>query len=135
MRELKLRGLVRRTLVVAPKSQAMQVAEMDTHFNESFSLINPGDLDVLERLEGPSQYINGKSNYIHNYNPWKRFPQAIVTLDAVKPLTRHRGGSNEKNQAYNQNRYEKLIQGQWCLTVVDESQRIGSSNDKVVRYS
>ena len=41
MQELKLRGLVRRTLVVAPKSLVMQwVAEMDTHFNEAFALIN-----------------------------------------------------------------------------------------------
>jgi len=35
-----------------PKSLAMQwVAEMNTHFNEAFALINPGDLDALKRLE------------------------------------------------------------------------------------
>ena len=35
MRELKLRGLVRRILVVSPKGIATQwVAEMQTHFNE-----------------------------------------------------------------------------------------------------
>ena len=67
MRELKLRGLVRRTLVVAPKSLAMQwVAEMDTHFNESFSLVNPGDLDALERLERPGQYVSGENKTVHN---------------------------------------------------------------------
>jgi len=39
MRELKLRGLVRRTLVVAPKGLATQwVAEMQAHFNEEFHL-------------------------------------------------------------------------------------------------
>ena len=135
MRELKLRGLVRRTLVVAPKSLAMQwVAEMDTHFNESFSLVNPGDLDALERLERPGQYVSGETDHTSDYNPWMRFPQAIVTLDAVKPLTRRRGWSKEKIQAYNRNRYERLVQGQWDLIVVDESHRMGGSTDQVARY-
>ncbi|SLM29552.1 Helicase domain protein (fragment) [Desulfamplus magnetovallimortis] len=135
MRELKLRGLVRRTLVVTPKSLAMQwVAEMDTHFNESFSLVNPGDLDALERLERPGQYVSGKTDHTSDYNPWMRFPQAIVTLDAVKPLTRRRGWSKEKIQAYNRNRYERLVQGQWDLIVVDESHRMGGSTDQVARY-
>jgi len=135
MRELKLRGLVRRTLVVAPKSLAMQwVAEMDTHFNESFSLVNPGDLDALERLERLGQYINGEQDHTSDYNPWMRFPQAIVTLDAVKPLTCCRGWSKEKIQEYNRNRYERLVQSQWDLIVVDESHRIGGSTDQVARY-
>jgi len=135
MRELKLRGLVRRTLVVAPKSLAMQwVAEMDTHFNESFSLVNPGDLDALERLERPGQYISGETEYKSDYNPWMRFPQAIVTLDAVKPLARRKGWSKEKIQEYNRNRYERLVQGQWDLIVVDESHRLGGSTDQVARY-
>ena len=39
MRELKLRGLVRRTLVIAPRGLVGQwVAEMDTHFGEEFRL-------------------------------------------------------------------------------------------------
>ena len=40
IRELKLRGLVQRTLVVAPKGLATQwVAEMRNHFNEEFQLV------------------------------------------------------------------------------------------------
>jgi len=135
MRELKLRGLVRRTLVVTPKSLAMQwVAEMDTHFNESFSLVNPSDLDALERLERPNQYISGETDDKSDYNPWLRFSQAITTLDAVKPLTRRKGWSKEKIREYNLNRYERLVQGQWDLIVVDESHRMGGSTDQVARY-
>ncbi|MCF4150288.1 SNF2-related protein [Dethiosulfovibrio sp. F2B] len=135
MRELKLRGLVRRTLVVAPKSLAMQwVSEMSTHFNESFSLVNPSDLDALERLERPGQYVIGKTDHISDYNPWMRFSQAIVTLDSVKPIARRRGWSKEKIRAYNRNRYERLVQGQWDLIVVDESHRMGGSTDQVARY-
>ena len=132
MRELKLRGLVRRTLVVAPKSLALQwVAEMETHFNESFSLVNPADLDVFERQ---SQYIADEQGDASDYNPWMRYPQAIVTLDAVKPLTRRRGWSKERIQKYNRNRYERLVQGQWDLIIIDESHRIGGSTDQVARY-
>ncbi len=135
MRELKLRGLVRRILVVVPKSLAMQwVAEMQTHFNEDFSLVNPGDLDALERLECPGQYVSGEADRKTDYNPWLRFPQAIVTLDAVKPVTRRKGWSKEKVHAYNRNRYERLVQGQWDLIVVDESHRLGGSTDQVARF-
>lgn len=135
MRELKLRGLVRRTLVVAPKSLTMQwVAEMDTHFNESFSLVNPGDLEALERLERSGRYIRGESDHKSGYNPWMRFPQAVVTLDAVKPMTRRKGWSKEKIQEYNRNRYERLIQGQWDMIIVDESHRMGGGTDQVARY-
>ena len=133
LRELKLRGLVRRTLVVAPKSIAMQwVAEMNTHFNETFALINPGDLGALERLERPERLFDTASS--PEYNPWHRFPQAIVTLDAVKPLTKRRGWSKEKIHAYNLNRYENLVHGQWDLIIVDESHRLGGSTDQVARF-
>ncbi len=133
LRELKLRGLVRRTLVVAPKSIAMQwIAEMNTHFNETFALINPGDLDALERLERPERMFDIESS--KEYNPWLRFPQAVVTLDAVKPLSKRRGWSKEKIRAYNLNRYEKLVHGQWDLIIVDESHRLGGSTDQVARF-
>ncbi len=135
MRELKLRGLVRRTLVVAPKSLAMQwVAEMSTHFNETFALVSPGDLDALERLECSGQYVSGETDHAADYNPWLRFPQVIVTLDAVKPVMRRKGWSKEKIRAYNRNRYERLVQGQWDLIVVDESHRLGGSTDQVARF-
>ena len=40
MRELKLRGLVRRTLIVSPKGITTQwVTEMRNHFNEEFQLV------------------------------------------------------------------------------------------------
>jgi hypothetical protein len=51
MRELKLRGLVSRILVVSPKGIATQwVAEMQTHFNEQFQLVLGDDIGTLQRL-------------------------------------------------------------------------------------
>lgn len=131
-RELKLRGLVKRTLIVAPKSLAIQwVAEMETHFNERFSLVNPGDFEVFERLnEG---VFTGKSNESNN-NPWRNFSQAIVTLDSVKPISKRRGWSNDKIDEYNNKRYESLVQAGWDLIIVDESHRLGGSSENVARY-
>lgn len=134
LRELKLRGLVRRTLVVAPKSLAMQwLAEMNTHFNEKFTLINPTDLDVLERLEHPERLAVETSPNPED-NPWLRFPQAIVTLDAVKPLLRRKGWSKENIREYNFNRFENLLHGNWDLIVVDEAHRLGGSTEQVARF-
>lgn len=132
LRELKLRGLVKRTLIVAPKSLAIQwVAEMETHFNERFALVNPGDFEVFERLnEG---VFTGKSNE-PNSNPWLNFSQAIVTLDSVKPISKRRGWSNNKIDEYNNKRYESLVQAGWDLIIVDESHRLGGSSENVARY-
>jgi SNF2 family DNA or RNA helicase len=135
MRELKLRGIVRRTLVVTPKSLAMQwVAEMDTHFNEKFSLVNPSDLEALERLEYSGSYNDYEKTLELGSNPWLKFPQAIVTLDSVKPMSRRKGWSREKIQRYNRNRFERLILGNWDLIIVDESHKMGGSTDQVARF-
>src|SRR5262249_9740771 len=50
LRELKIRGLVRRILVVAPAGLVLQwQSEMKTHFNEDFRLIQPGSLAALRQ--------------------------------------------------------------------------------------
>jgi SNF2 family DNA or RNA helicase len=56
MRELKLRGLVKKTLVIAPKGLVSQwVAEMRTHFNEHFQLVLPDDIKTLSRISVSAQ--------------------------------------------------------------------------------
>jgi len=78
MRELKLRGLVRRTLVVAPKGLATQwVAEMQTHFNEQFQLVMGDDISTLQRLA---------PGVDHRNSAWSMFDQVIVSLDSVTVL-------------------------------------------------
>ncbi|MFZ4801913.1 MAG: DEAD/DEAH box helicase [Chlorobium sp.] len=126
MRELKLRGLVRRTLVVAPKGLATQwVAEMQTHFNEQFRLVLGDDIGTLQRLVPGSD--NGDS-------PWSMFDQVIVSLDSVKPMEKRRGWSAERVGAYNRSRYEELITAGWDLVIVDEAHRLGGSTDQVARH-
>lgn len=127
MRELKLRGLVRRTLVVAPKGLASQwVAEMQTHFNEDFQLVLGEDIASMQR------FANG-SHHRHR-SPWEMFNQVVVSLDSVKPMGKRRGWSQERIDAYNQQRFEDLTSAGWDLVIVDEAHRLGGSTDQVARY-
>lgn len=124
LRELKLRGLVRRSLVVAPKGIATQwISEMRIHFNEKFQLILGEDLKTLSRIS------SGESS-----TPWTMFDQVVVSLDSVKPLEKRRGWPKERIAEYNKNRFEDLVTAGWDLVIVDESHRLGGSTDQVARY-
>ena len=103
MRELKLRGLVTRTLVVAPKGLVTQwVAEMHTHFGEDFRLLVPSDFSAYRHI-APSD------------NLWRSHPQVICSMDAVKPIDSRRGWSAAQVAAYNRERFEELIAAGWDL--------------------
>lgn len=126
IRELKLRGLVRRTLVVAPKGITTQwVAEMQTHFNEKFQLVLGDDIGTLQRF-APAIGDNRSSL-------WSLFDQ-VVSLDSIKPMYRRRGWSAERIAEYNHSRYEDLVTAGWDLVIVDEAHRLGGSTDQVARY-
>jgi len=122
MRELKLRGQVVRTLVIAPKGLVTQwVAEMQTHFKEEFRLIVPSDIAVYKKFAGKD-------------NIWQSYHQIICPIDSVKPLATRRGWSDEQVADYNRERFEDLISAGWDLIIVDEAHRLGGSTDQVARY-
>jgi superfamily II DNA or RNA helicase len=122
MRELKLRGLVRRTLVIAPKGLVTQwVAEMQTHFGEEFRLLIPSDFSAYRRIARED-------------NIWRAYDQVVTPLDSVKPLEGRRGWSRQKMDEYNRERFEDLIAAGWDLVIVDEAHRLGGSSDQVARY-
>jgi superfamily II DNA or RNA helicase len=122
MRELKLRGLVRRTLVVAPKGLVTQwVAEMKTHFNEDFRLLIPGDFDAYRRI-------------LENDNIWTSYSQVVCPVDSVKPIDGRRGWSQSQVDDYNRERFEDLISAGWDLIIVDEAHRLGGTTDQIARY-
>lgn len=126
IRELKLRGLVKRTLIVAPKGIATQwVSEMHTHFNEQFQLVLGEDISSLQRLAD-----NGEQSA----SAWSMFDQVIVSLDSVKPMDKRRGWSAERVAKYNRSRFEDLVTAGWDLVIVDEAHRLGGSTDQVARY-
>jgi superfamily II DNA or RNA helicase len=139
MRELKLRGLVRRTLVIAPKGLVTQwVAEMRAHFNEHFQLVLPDDIKTLSRISAvasPESRVSGQEDSQPvTRNPWTLFPQVVVPMDSVKPLDKRRGWSAAQVSEHNRERFEDLISAGWDLVIVDEAHRLGGSTDQVARY-
>ncbi len=146
MRELKLRGLAKRILVIAPKSLASQwVTEMRAHFNEEFKLVTPDEIQSIHGLLGASQdHQSGQRVRLGPptvseddpgmLNPWRMFNRIVVPMDSVKPLERRRGWSAGKIAEHNARRYEDMICAGWDLVVVDEAHRLGGSSEQVARY-
>ncbi len=121
-RELKLRGLVKRVLVVAPKGLVTQwVQEMQTHFGEEFRLLTPSEFSLWRNFTGSE-------------NVWRHFDQVVCPVDSIKPVERRRGWSKEKLEAYNQERLGDLIDAGWDLIIADEAHRLGGSTEQVARY-
>ncbi|MDT8858247.1 helicase-related protein [Paracoccaceae bacterium Fryx2] len=123
LRELKLRGMARRILVVAPKGLVRQwQAEMRLHFGEQFTFVEPSELAAFR------QWRNDEENL------WRVHDQVICSLDSVKPMEGRRGWSVEQLQTYNRERFEDLISASWDLVIIDEAHRMGGSTDQVARY-
>ncbi len=125
MRELKIRGLARRILVVAPAGLVTQwVSEMRTHFNEDFRLVIPGDFSAWRQI----------ANVDETENLWRFHDQIVCPLDSVKPLDGRRGWTHEQVSRYNRERFEDLVTAGWDLIVVDEAHRLGGSTEQVARF-
>ena len=134
MRELKLRGLVRRTLVITPKGLVTQwMAEMQTHFGEEFRYVSPSDFPAMRRLLPPSEYLRSSASSAVE-NLWRSFDQVICSLDSVKPLEARQGWSQADINEFNKERFEDLVTAGWDLIIVDESHRIGGSSEQVARH-
>ncbi|HCA7855112.1 helicase-related protein [Enterobacter hormaechei] len=119
MRELKLRGLAKRILVCAPKGLVSQwVSEMQTHFNESFQLMLPGEQ---------------KPQNEHD-NIWSRYDQVVCPVDSIKPIESRKGWSLKQLNEYNKFRFDDLLAAGWDLIIIDEAHRLGGSTDQVARY-
>ena len=125
LRELKIRGLVRRILVVAPPGLVLQwQSELKSHFNEDFRLIRPGSLSALRQAGAIDE----------DENLWRMHNQVICPLDSVKPIDSRRGWSQEQLARYNRERFEDLISAGWDLIIIDEAHRIGGSTEQVARF-
>ncbi|WP_409315322.1 DEAD/DEAH box helicase [Pseudomonas putida] len=127
LRELKLRGRVKRILVVAPKGLVRQwQAEMRLHFGEKFQFIEPSELAAFRQWR--SGGVGDEENL------WRMHDQVICSLDSVKPLESRRGWSLEQLNTYNRERFEDLISASWDLVIIDEAHRMGGSTEQVARY-
>lgn len=122
IKELKARGLVRRTLVVCPTGLVTQWSvEMQEKFHEKFQVILPSDYDTIRRLTG-SDDVYGQ------------YDQVILPMDSIKPLEKHAGWTEERVEQYNQERIYSIINSGWDLIIIDEAHRVAGSSGEVARY-
>lgn len=125
LRELKIRGLVKRILVVAPAGLVTQwVSEMRTHFQEDFRLVIPGEFSTWRKIAAVDD----------GENLWRLHDQVVCPVDSVKPMDARRGWSKEQVARYNKERLEDLVAAGWDLIIIDESHRLGGSTEQVARY-
>ena len=124
-RELKVRGMVRRVLVVAPTGLVQQwSAEMSKHFGETFRVVVPADFPAMRAVTGADR----------RENLWRTHDQVICPLDGVKPLDARRGWNRAKVDEHNRQRVDDLVTAGWDLIIIDEAHRLGGSTDSVARY-
>lgn len=122
IKELKARGLVRRTLVVCPTGLVTQwSAEMQEKFHEKFQVILPSDYDTIHRLTD-SDDVYGQ------------YDQVISPMDSIKPLEKRAGWTEERVEQYNQERIYSIINSGWDLIIIDEAHRVAGSSGEVARY-
>lgn len=122
IKELKARGLVKRTLVVCPTGLVTQwSAEMQEKFHEKFQVILPSDYDTIRRLTD-SDDVYGQ------------YSQVISPMDSIKPIEKHAGWTEERVEQYNQERIYSIINSGWDLIIIDEAHRVAGSSSDVARY-
>ena len=121
LKELKLRGLVQRVLILTPKSLLLQwVVEMENLFDERFDLVLPGDWGADVGLRGE--------------NAWKRHAQVITSFDSVKPKDSQKGWTTDRVARYNVERFHDLVGAGFDLVIFDEAHKVAGASDDVGRY-
>lgn len=128
LKELKLKNLIERTLIVVPVSAMTQWAqELKNHFNEQFHVYDSGHINTLTKTFSAVNADN-------EVNIWKQHDQLIVPLDALKPLETRKGWSQEKVETYNQYRIESVLEADFDLLIIDECHKVGGSDPTVGRF-
>ena len=128
LKEKKLRGEIKRILLIVPKSSMLQwQSELKEHFKEQFYIYE-------------SDFIAGMAKTFAGFeaeeelNFWKQHNQIIVSLDALKTITQRAGWSQEKIDEYNKYRIESVVSADFDMIIIDEAHRMGGSTSQVSRY-
>jgi SNF2 family DNA or RNA helicase len=128
LKELKLRGDIKRILVIVPKSSMMQwQSELKEHFNEVFHLY---DSEMITSMARTFSNINADEEY----NFWTQHNQIIVSTDALKPLEKRQGWSQERVNEYNRYRMQAVLEADFDMVIIDEAHKMGGATSTVSRY-
>jgi superfamily II DNA or RNA helicase len=128
LKELKIRGEIKRILVIVPKSSMMQwQSELKEHFNEIFHLY---DSEMITSMARTFSNINADEEF----NFWSQHNQIIVSTDALKPMERRQGWSEERVEEYNKYRMQAVLEADFDLVIIDEAHKMGGASSTVSRY-
>jgi superfamily II DNA or RNA helicase len=116
--EFLARGRIGRVLVVAPKGVQLQwVAEMQDKFGLEFTRIGPEGVPI-----DPAAAV------------WRAFDRVVTSLDAIKPLRRRAGWTQQQLEAYNATRAHAATSAGWDLVIIDEAHHVAGSSVDVARH-
>jgi superfamily II DNA or RNA helicase len=128
LKELKIRGDIKRILVIVPKSSMLQwQSELKDHFNEIFHLY---DSEMITSMARTFSNINSDEEY----NFWTQHHQIIVSTDALKPLEKRQGWSADRVDEYNKYRMGAVLEADFDLVIIDEAHKMGGATSTVSRY-
>lgn len=128
LKELKLRGDIKRVLVIVPKSSMLQwQSELKEHFNEVFHLY---DSEMITSMARTFSNINADEEF----NFWTQHNQIIVSTDALKPLEKRQGWSKERVNEYNKYRMQAVLEADFDMVIIDEAHKMGGASSTVSRY-
>ena len=128
LKELKIRGDIKRILVIVPKSSMMQwQSELKEHFNEIFHLY---DSEMITSMARTFSNINADEEF----NFWTQHNQIIVSTDALKPLEKRQGWSQERINEYNKYRMGSVLEADFDMVIIDEAHKMGGASSSVSRY-
>ena len=128
LKEMKLRGIVKRVLIMTPVSAMTQwKTELKKHFNEDFHLYDTELINAMARTLGR---IDAETPI----NIWQQHNQVLVPIDALRPIETRQGWSKEKVEQHNRFRIESVLEADFDLLIIDECHKVGGSTQVVSRY-
>ena len=128
LKEKKLRGEVKRILLVVTKSAMLQwQSEMKEHFAENFFIY---DSDLITSMAKTFASFDAEEEL----NFWRQHNQIIVSIDALKPIESRQGWNQERVDAYNKYRLEMVVNADFDMVIIDEAHRMGGSSTSVSRF-
>ena len=128
LKELKLRGVIKRILIIVPKSAMGQwQQEMKKHFNEMFHIYDSDYINTLSRTFARLE-VDNEINLFTQHN------QVIVSMDALKPIETRQGWGKQKVEEYNRYRIQSVLEAEFDLLIIDECHKVGGSSTQVGRF-
>lgn len=128
LKELKLRSIAKRTLIIVPKSAMGQwQQEMKKHFNELFHIYDTDYINTVSKTFARFE-VDNEINLFTQHN------QIIVSMDALKPIESRQSWSKQKVDEYNRFRIQSVLEADFDLLVIDECHKVGGSSTQVGRF-